>query len=112
MNILGILQNEPGVELLVDDEETPHGVLVKGPWFWYLHTVDELFLEAFVLDLEQHAGFYRFSGVWRPLAEKLKAVREAGIDGIAVWRLGDEGEDFWSALDEMPPRSGRAPAAP
>jgi hypothetical protein len=72
LNLVGILHNEPGMELLVDDAERPRGVLAKGPWFWYLHTTEEAFLEAVFREMEQQAGFYRFSGVWRPLAEKIK----------------------------------------
>jgi hypothetical protein len=72
LNLVGILRNEPGTEILVDDEASPRGVLAKGPWFWYLHTEEATFLEAVFLEMERQAGFYRFSGVWRPLAEKIK----------------------------------------
>lgn len=72
LNLVGILRNEPGTELLVDDAEHPRGVLAKGPWFWYVHTEDEAFLEALFRELEQKDGFYQFSGVWRPLAERIK----------------------------------------
>lgn len=73
LNIVGVLRNEPGRELLVDDDRNPRGVLVKGPGFWYLHTRDEGFLEAVCRELERQTGFYRFSGVWKPLSDQLKA---------------------------------------
>jgi hypothetical protein len=73
LNILGILENEPQVEVFVDDEDDPKGVLVKGPWFWYVHTEDEAFLVDLCQVVRQRAGFYQFSGVWRPLADRIKA---------------------------------------
>lgn len=33
------------------------------------------------------------------LSLRLNLVRQYGIDGIAVWRLGDEGVRFWQVLD-------------
>ena len=73
LNLAGILRNEPDWALFVDDAEHPLGVLVKGPWFWYVHSEDEAFLEALFREVDQNAGFHRFSGVWRPLAERIKA---------------------------------------
>ena len=73
LNLVGVLRNGPGRELLVDDDQDPKGVLVKGHGFWYLHTRDEGFLEAVCRELARRDGFYRFSGVWKPLADKLKA---------------------------------------
>jgi spore germination protein YaaH len=34
----------------------------------------------------------------RCLPAKLDAVRQAGCDGIVVWHLGSEEQDFWDAL--------------
>ena len=38
----------------------------------------------------------------RGLPAKLRLVRQAGIAGVAVWRLGAEDADFWAALDREP----------
>ena len=73
LNIAGILENEPGVEIFVDDPAAPEGVLVKGPAYRYLHTEDDGFLEDLFREMSREAGFYRFSGVWRPVADRIKA---------------------------------------
>jgi hypothetical protein len=73
LNLVGILENEPQVEVFVDDEDDPKGVLVKGPWFWYVHTEDEAFLEDLFQVMLAKDGFYQFSGVWKPLADRIKA---------------------------------------
>lgn len=72
LNLAGILENEPQVQVFVDDEAEPKGLFVKGPWFRYVHTEDEGFLEALFAELERKAGFYPFSGVWKPLADRIK----------------------------------------
>lgn len=61
-------------------------------------------------DLLTNSPFFRYRDggrqreVWYEdaacLAEKLKAVRQAGVAGIAVFRLGAEEEAFWEALRE------------
>lgn len=73
LNLAGILENEPRVQVFVDDETEPKGLFVKGPWFRYVHTEDDGFLEALFAELERKAGFYPFSGVWKPLADRIKA---------------------------------------
>ena len=73
LNLLGILENEPEAELYVDDLRAPRGVLVKAWRFWYAHTEDEAFLELLCRELVRRGGYQGFSGVWRPLAERLKA---------------------------------------
>jgi len=102
LNLVGVLRNEPGRELLVDDDQNPKGVLVKGPGFWYLHTRDEGFLEAVCLELEKQAGFYRFSGVWKPLADKLKARFPVVWDAPCAV--------YYYPPDAPPPEPGRGPA--
>ena len=72
LNLLGIIQNESVAEILVDDEDDPKGVLVRAPRFHYVYTEDDAFLEALYEEMLQKPAFYQFSGVWRPLAEKLK----------------------------------------
>ena len=36
------------------------------------------------------------------LAAKLALVRQAGIAGVAVWRLGAEDAGFWTEVDRRP----------
>jgi spore germination protein YaaH len=33
------------------------------------------------------------------MAEKMNAVREADVGGVAVWKLGQEPADFWPLLN-------------
>lgn len=73
LNIAGILDNEPRVEAFVDDETSPSGLLVKGPWFWYVHTESDAFLNLLFAEMEQKDAFYQFSGVWKPVADRIKA---------------------------------------
>lgn len=73
LNIAGILEHETQLEVFVDCEVDPRGLLVKGPWFWYAHTEQEAFLEEVILEMQKKEGFYQFSGLWRPLAQRLQA---------------------------------------
>jgi hypothetical protein len=73
LNIAGVLDHEPRAQAFVDDEADPRGVLVKGPWYWYVHTEDEAFLEMLCKEMLREDRFYRFSGVWRPVAEGIQA---------------------------------------
>jgi hypothetical protein len=73
LNLLGLLDNEPEAEVYVDDARAPRGVLAKHKRFWYLHTEDDGFAELACRELARRGGYQGFSGVWRPLAERLKA---------------------------------------
>ena len=73
LNIAGILENEPGVEIFVDDEAAPGGVLVRSPWQLYVHAEDGAFLDQLCRELAAQPGPHRFSGVWHPVAERIKA---------------------------------------
>lgn len=72
LNIAGILENEPQVEVLVNDGPVLEGVLVKGPRLWYLHTESDAFLETVCDEMSRKDGFYQFSGMWKPLADRIK----------------------------------------
>jgi spore germination protein len=58
--------------------------VAHAPWFTYCE--DDL----------DHVVWYEDA---RCLQPKVAAVREAGLGGIAVWRLGAEEPAFWEALD-------------
>ena len=84
LNISGILMHEPRLEVFADRAEDPRGLLVKGPWFWYVHSEEETFLEAVLEEMRRKDGFYQFSGTWRPVArwfqERLPLVWHAPCD--------------------------------
>jgi hypothetical protein len=73
LNLVGILKNEPRVEVLVDNGNDPRGVLVRGPWFSYVHSKEDAFFEELFQDMGRKEGLHHFSGVWRPVAERIKA---------------------------------------
>jgi hypothetical protein len=70
-NIIGIMENEAEAEIYVDDEDSPKGVLVRYRYFNYIYTEDDNFLEE-VFQTVFSEGFYGFSGIYRPLAEKIR----------------------------------------
>lgn len=71
LNILGFLENEPDADIYVDNEETPIGVVAKKGYFSYIYTENDDFLNE-VLNTFYKDGEYGFSGVYRPLAEKIR----------------------------------------
>lgn len=70
-NIIGIMENEVDAEIYVDSIENPRGVLIRYEYFNYIYTEDDNFLDE-VLEAYFTEGFYGFSGVYRPLAEKIR----------------------------------------
>ena len=84
LNIAGILEHEPHLEVFVDREADPGGLLVKGPWFWYVHSEEEAFLEGVLEEMRRKEAFYQLSGMWRPVArwfqERLPLVWHAPCD--------------------------------
>lgn len=72
LNIIGFMENEPAAEVYVDDEEKPTGVLAKKDYFSYIYTENDDFLND-VLSTFYNDGYYGFSGVYRPLAEKIRS---------------------------------------
>ncbi|HEY8890294.1 MAG TPA: GNAT family N-acetyltransferase [Clostridium sp.] len=71
LNILGIIENEPDAEIYVDNEKVSMGVLVRYGYFNYIYTDDDAFLDEVLKTLFKD-NFYGFSGVYRPLAEKIR----------------------------------------
>lgn len=72
LNILGVIDNVPTIELYVDNEEDPKGVLVRKDYFHYIYTEDDSFLDE-TLETFFKDGFYGFSGVKRSIAEKIRS---------------------------------------
>jgi hypothetical protein len=70
-NILGVIENEPEAEIYVDNEASPNIVLVRYEYFNYIYTEEDELLEEMLENLFKD-GFYGFSGVYRPLAEKIR----------------------------------------
>ncbi len=71
LNIIGVLENEPQAEIYVDSEKVSRGVLVRYEYFNYMYTEDDEFLDE-VLETLFKDNFYGFSGVYRPLAQKIR----------------------------------------
>jgi hypothetical protein len=72
LNIIGFLENQPDAEVYVDNEEKPTGVLAKKDYFSYIYTENDDFLNE-VLSTFYKDGYFGFSGVYRPLAEKIRS---------------------------------------
>ncbi|MGV8984212.1 GNAT family N-acetyltransferase [Clostridium sp.] len=70
-NIIGIVENEPEAEIYVDNEDVSRGVLVRYEYFNYIYTEEDEFLDE-VLETLFKDNFYGFSGVYRPLAQKIR----------------------------------------
>ena len=71
LNIIGVLENEPEAEIYVNNEESPNIVLVRHEYFNYIYTEDDVLLDE-ALETLFKDNFYGFSGVYRPLAEKIR----------------------------------------
>lgn len=71
LNILGVMENEPDAEIYVDNEESPNIVLVRYEYFNYIYTEDDELLDEMLEGLFKD-NFYGFSGVYRPLADKIR----------------------------------------
>lgn len=71
LNAIGFLENETDAEIFTDDEEKPTGVIAKKGYFSYIYTENDDFLNEALCTLYKN-GEYGFSGVYRPLAEKIK----------------------------------------
>ncbi|KAB3531307.1 hypothetical protein F8154_12855 [Alkaliphilus pronyensis] len=70
LNIIGIINNLPEVEVYVDNLQKPNGVLVKRNYFHYIYTEDNNFIDK--LDGFFTDGYYGFSGVEAGIADKIK----------------------------------------
>ncbi|MCB2288942.1 GNAT family N-acetyltransferase [Clostridium sp. CS001] len=71
LNILGVIENEPEAEIYVDNEYSPNIVLVRHEYFNYIYTENDELLDEMLEGLFKD-NFYGFSGVYRPLAEKIR----------------------------------------
>jgi len=71
LNIIGIIENEPDVEIYVNNEDSPNIVVVRYEYFNYIYTEDDGLLDEMLENLFKD-NFYGFSGVYRPLAEKIR----------------------------------------
>lgn len=71
LNIIGFLENEPDADIYVDNEQSPTGVVARKGYFSYIFTENNIFLNE-VLDTLYKDGSYGFSGVYRPLAQKIR----------------------------------------
>jgi hypothetical protein len=71
LNIIGIIENEPDAEIYVDNESSPNIVLVRYEYFNYIYTENDELLDEMLENLFKDK-FYGFSGVYRPLAEKIR----------------------------------------
>ncbi len=80
LNILGVLQNHTGIEIYVDSPENPTGVLVRSGYFNYVYTENDEFLQEILDKLFIEKGYYGFSGVSRPIAEKIQKTKRFELD--------------------------------
>ncbi len=71
LNITGIIENEEDAEIYSDSEKEPHGVVVRNGYMNYIYTEDDNFLDE-ALETLFKEGFFGFSGLYRPLAEKIR----------------------------------------
>lgn len=75
LNILGVLQNHTDIEVYTDSPENPSGVLVRSGYFNYIYTEKDGFIHEVLDNLFCKRGHYGFSGVSRPLAEKVQKTK-------------------------------------
>ena len=61
LNIIGIIENMPEVEIYVDDASVPTGVYVKKDYFSYIYSKSEAFVNE-VCDTFMQEGFFGLSG--------------------------------------------------
>ncbi|MDF2675414.1 MAG: hypothetical protein K0R09_3686 [Clostridiales bacterium] len=72
LNIIGIIENEPGAEIYVDDLKNPTGVLVRLSYFHYMYTENDIFIEKVIEEFFNKPGWYGFSGLYKPIAKKIR----------------------------------------
>lgn len=75
LNIFGIIENVPEIEIYVDDEENPKGVFVMriGDYFNYIYSKDDNFIDEVMNQFfRDKDGFYGFSGVEASIAEMIQ----------------------------------------
>ena len=72
LNMLGILENVPDVEIFVDNEIQPSGVLLRKNYFHYIYTKSQDFISDMCNNFFSE-GFYGFSGVEEGIAKKIRS---------------------------------------
>jgi hypothetical protein len=70
LNILGIIDNVPNIEIYVDDVKKPKGVFIRKEYFHYLYTKEDQFIEAVTNQFFQE-GYYGFSGIEASIGKKI-----------------------------------------
>jgi hypothetical protein len=80
LNILAVLQNHTDIEIYADNPESPTGVLVRSGYFNFIYTENDAFLQEILDKLFIEKGYYGFSGVSRPIAEKIKKTKRFKLD--------------------------------
>lgn len=75
LNIIGFIENEPDADIYVDNEKSPTGVVAIKGYFSFIFTENDQFLDEMLSTFYKH-GSYGFSGVYRPLALKIKSKFE------------------------------------
>lgn len=94
LNIKGIIHNNPGVEIFVDDENDINGVLVRNGEFYFLYTELDDILDHFLDELARDREYIDFSGIHRPITEKiLKRFRLAWRNPCDIYYLPPERYD-------------------
>lgn len=73
LNLIGFMENEPEAEIYVDNEENPSGVIARKDYFSFLYVENDDFLNEALDTLYSGDNFYGFSGVYRPIADKIKS---------------------------------------
>lgn len=72
LNIIGIIENEPEAEVYVDNSENPTGVLVRHYYFHFMYTESDSFIDEVVAQFFKEPGWYGFSGLYKPIADKIR----------------------------------------
>jgi len=82
LNMLGILENVSDVEIFVDNEEQPNGVILRKNYFHYIYTKSDDFINNTVDNFFTEEGFYGFSGVEDSIADKLRAKVQVNWESL------------------------------
>lgn len=101
LNVLGVLENVPELEIYVDNLESPKGVVISKGYMHYLYTKDDSFIEEVINTLLKD-GFYGFSGVERSIANKIKSRFEVTWESpVTVYYLQEKDIDLTQLKNEV-----------
>lgn len=70
LNILGIIENKPEVEIYVDNIKEPKGIVVNKGYFNYVYSKDLSFIEEFVESFNKD-GYFGFAAIDTLIADKI-----------------------------------------